>query len=110
MAGIRPPRSLALALAFLAISLAMPAPGAAVAQPSPGSMGVLWQTTGGHNATLWCCRWSPDGSLVAATYFDNTTEVYNSTTGQSIARLLPAPAPRSVTPSLWPKSIVLSSL
>ena len=94
MVEIRHLRPFPLALAVLAISLAMPAPAASAVQPSPGSMGVLWQTTGGHNATLWCCRWSPDGSMIAATYFDNITEVYNSTTGKSIVRLFPAPAPR----------------
>ena len=92
MAAIRFGRPAALAVAVLALSLALAAPGAPAA-PAPGGMGVLWQTTGGHNATLWCVRWSPDGSMVAAAYFDNVTEVYNATTGRSIARLAP-PAPR----------------
>jgi WD40 repeat protein len=81
-------------LTALAISLALAAPGTLAAQPSPAGMGVLWQAAGAHNATLWCVRWSPDGSMVAATYFDNITEVYNSTTGLSLVKLAPPPAPR----------------
>lgn len=95
MAAIsRRPRQL---LAVLLLLLVPAAPAAlregSAAGPSPGNMGVQWEAAGGHEATLWCCRWSPDGSMVAATYFDNTTEVYDSTTGQSLARLVP-PAPR----------------
>jgi len=50
-------------------------------------MGVLWQNSTGHNATLWSVRWSPDGSMLSATYFDNTTVVFNSTTGKRIVKL-----------------------
>jgi len=86
--------SLAVALLFVLLALPAGTRNAAAATPDPAGMGVLWKTAGEHNATLWSVRWSPDGSMVAATYFDNITEVYNSTTGQSIARLVPAPAPR----------------
>jgi len=94
VAAISVVRPAALALALLALSAALaPAP-AAAAGPSPATMGVLWQASGGHGATLWCVRWSPDGSMLAATYFDNATEVHNSTTGGTVARLVPPPAPR----------------
>jgi len=78
-----------LAAALFLVPLALPAGMRDVAAviPEPAGMGVLWQNSTGHDATLWCVRWSPDGSMVAATYFDNTTEVYNSTTGKSIVRL-----------------------
>ena len=33
-------------------------------------------------ATLWMCDWSPDGSLLAAVYFDRHVNVYNATTGE----------------------------
>jgi WD40 repeat protein len=89
VAEIRPLLPSAFVLALLAAALLAPAANAA--QPEPALMGVLWQASGAHNATLWCVRWSPDGSMVAAAYFDNITEIFNSTTGRSIARLSPPP-------------------
>ena len=76
-------------LVLLALLLAAPAStGMSGAPPiAPGGMGMLWQNNTGHDATLWSVRWSPDGSMISATYFDNTTVVYNSTTGKRIVRI-----------------------
>jgi WD40 repeat protein len=51
------------------------------------SMGVMWENKTGHNAKLWSVRWSPDGSMLSAIYFDNTTVIFNSTTGKRIVKL-----------------------
>ncbi len=64
----------------------------------PGSqdvatMGLLWESPRAHNATLWSVRWSPDGSMISATYFDNTTVVFNSTTGRRVVKLGSHPIP-----------------
>jgi WD40 repeat protein len=55
--------------------------------PDVTSLGVLWQSAGATDATLWSVRWSPDGGMLAATYFDNTTRVFNSTTGNMVAKI-----------------------
>ena len=34
------------------------------------------------SATLWMCDWSPDGSVIAAVYFDRHVNIYNATTGE----------------------------
>jgi len=89
-----PRMAVLLALTMFLVSSA--APGAVEAGApamDPASMGVLWQNSTGHNATLWSVRWSPDGSMVSATYFDNTTVVYNSTTGARIVKLGSHPLP-----------------
>jgi WD40 repeat protein len=66
---------------------------AAAAPLDPASMGVLWQDATGRNATLWSVRWSPDGSMLSATYFDNSTVVFNSTSGKKIVRIAAQPVP-----------------
>lgn len=57
------------------------------------SLGLQWEVADGHNATLWCVRWSPDGALIAATYFDNTTVVFDSGDGTVMAELGPHALP-----------------
>lgn len=91
-------RSASLAAAvLLALALAGAAPAAsgAAGSPSfaPAGMGTLWQNATGHHATLWSVRWSPDGTMVSATYFDNSTVVYNSTTGKTIMKIAAPPVP-----------------
>lgn len=81
--------TIVMTLAMLqALLLATPvAVRAAPMVPDFNSMGVLWQNSTGHNATLWSVRWSPGGSMLSATYFDNTTVVFNSTTGKRVVKL-----------------------
>jgi WD40 repeat protein len=51
------------------------------------TLGMLWESEPLHNATLWSVEWSPDGSLISATFFDNTTAVVNSTTGEKLVEI-----------------------
>jgi WD40 repeat protein len=51
------------------------------------TLSLMWERADGHNATMWSVRWSPDNSMIASTYFDNTTVVWNSTTGLRIVKL-----------------------
>ncbi len=60
---------------------------AAVAEEDVESLAIIWERTDGHNATAWSVRWSPDGSMISGTFFDNTTVIWNSTTGKRIIKL-----------------------
>lgn len=83
----------AILLLMLSISAPIGDHIAAAAPVDPSSMGILWENATGRNATLWSVRWSPDGSKVSATYFDNTTAVFNSSTGKSIVSIEAEPVP-----------------
>lgn len=50
-------------------------------------LNLLWENKEGHNATLWSVRWSPDDSMISATYFDNTTTIFNAENGSIITKL-----------------------
>lgn len=50
------------------------------------SLGLLWANKEGHNATLWSVRWSPDGTMIAATFFDDTFTVFNAANGNIIVK------------------------
>jgi len=98
-------RTAGAVILLLLLSIAAPMENhvAAAAALDPSSMGMMWQNATGRNATLWSVCWSPDGSMVAATYFDNTTAVFNSSTGKSIvsieAQSIPAGRCDGFTPS-----------
>ncbi len=51
------------------------------------TLNLLWENSEGHNATLWSVRWSPDDSMISATYFDNTTTIFNAENGTIIIKL-----------------------
>ena len=51
------------------------------------TLALLWSRSDGHNATMWSVRWSPNGTMLSTTFFDNTTVIWNSTTGQRIMKL-----------------------
>lgn len=51
------------------------------------TLGLLWESEPLHNATLWSVAWSPNGSLISATLFDNTTVILNSTTGEKLVEI-----------------------
>ncbi|MFQ6060786.1 MAG: WD40 repeat domain-containing protein [Thermoplasmata archaeon] len=53
------------------------------------TLGLLWESEPLHNATLWSVAWSPNGSYISATFFDNTTVVVNSTTGSPLIKIGP---------------------
>jgi WD40 repeat protein len=57
------------------------------------TLNLLWENSDGHNATLWSVRWSPDGSMISATYFDNTTVVFHSNNGTVLRKLGSHPQP-----------------
>jgi WD40 repeat protein len=69
--------------------------------PSAGSgqsndvttLNLLWENPDGHNATLWSVRWSPDGSRISATYFDNTTTIFFANNGTILKKLGSHPRP-----------------
>ncbi|KXH76154.1 MAG: hypothetical protein AM326_07565 [Candidatus Thorarchaeota archaeon SMTZ-45] len=51
------------------------------------TLSLLWSRFDGHNATMWSVRWSPDNSMISSAFFDNTTVIWNSTTGERIVKL-----------------------
>jgi WD40 repeat protein len=51
------------------------------------TLSLMWERSDGHNATMWSVRWSPDNSMIASTFFDNTTVVWDSTTGRRMVKL-----------------------
>ena len=51
------------------------------------TLNLLWENADGHNATLWSVRWSPDGSMISATYFDNTTTIFYANNGTILRKL-----------------------
>jgi WD40 repeat protein len=51
------------------------------------TLNLLWENPDGHNATLWSVRWSPDDSIISATFFDNTTTIFNAENGTIITKL-----------------------
>jgi WD40 repeat protein len=72
-------------LSLLLLSLAL---GSQVrAAGNLGDLSLVWSRSDGHNATSWSVRWSPDGTMIAQTFFDNSTVVWNSTTGKRVVKL-----------------------
>jgi WD40 repeat protein len=57
------------------------------------TLNLLWDNSEGHNATLWSVRWSPDDSMISATYFDNTTTIFNARNGSIITKMGSHPKP-----------------
>lgn len=51
------------------------------------TLSLMWERSDGHNATMWSVRWSPDNSMISSTFFDNTTVIWNATTGRRIVKL-----------------------
>lgn len=73
-------------LAFLIISItALPSVGQGTIDIP--TLNLLWENEDGHNATLWSVRWSPDDSMISATFFDNTTTIFNAVNGTIIIKL-----------------------
>ncbi len=55
---------------------------------TPSKLEKVWEYTRDDNeATLWKLAWSPDGSLVAATFFDNKCVVLNTSDGSVFKEL-----------------------
>jgi WD40 repeat protein len=75
-----------LILAALAMVLLSTGPHVKAAG-SLGNLSPVWSRSDGHNATSWSVRWSPDGTMISQTFFDNSTVVWNSTTGMRIIKL-----------------------
>jgi WD40 repeat protein len=57
------------------------------------TLNLLWENSEGHNATLWSVRWSPDDSMISATYFDNTTTIFHAENGSIITKIGSHPLP-----------------
>ncbi len=54
----------------------------------PNSIEILWSyTKGDSEATFWKLDWSPDGKLVAATFFDNICLILNAEDGTLVETL-----------------------
>lgn len=58
-----------------------------------GTLNLLWENSEGHNATLWSVRWSPDGNMISATYFDNTTVIFHASNGTVLRKIGSHPQP-----------------
>jgi WD40 repeat protein len=54
--------------------------------PDINSLGLLWENKDGHNATMWSVRWSPDGTMIAVTFFDDTFAVFDAVKGDIIVK------------------------
>ena len=77
---------ISLTLGTLALVLLSTGPHASAAG-GLGDLSLVWSRSDGHNATSWSIRWSPDGTMLSQTFFDNSTVVWNSTTGARIVKL-----------------------
>ena len=75
-----------LVMGILAVLLTSAGPQVKAAE-SLGDLSLVWSRSDGHNATSWSVRWSPDGSMISQTFFDNSTVVWNSVTGARIVKL-----------------------
>jgi WD40 repeat protein len=77
-------------VALLAISMSVTPPSLAQNDEfNVKALGLLWESEALHNATLWSVAWSPDGSMISATFFDNTTVVLNSSDGIPLIKIGP---------------------
>jgi WD40 repeat protein len=76
-------------LAFiLAICFIEQACASVISDTSIRTFGLLWQyKTEYQNSTLWSVKWSSDGKMISATYFDNLTVILNSTTGNVVKKI-----------------------
>jgi WD40 repeat protein len=82
-----PSGAILLAVCVLLISLALlPARGVAqVDDYNPSSLYKAWEYTKEDNeATFWKLAWSPDGTMIAATFFDNKCVILNATDGRPV--------------------------
>jgi WD40 repeat protein len=75
-----------IVVCLMSFSLLMPLAGSEEIE-EVATLNLLWENSEGHNATLWSVRWSPDGSMISATYFDNTTTIFRASTGEIIVKL-----------------------
>lgn len=80
-------------LVLLIINLGVLPPGSYCESIDVTTLNLLWDNSEGHNATLWSVRWSPDDSMISATYFDNTTTIFNSENGSIITKIGSHPLP-----------------
>jgi WD40 repeat protein len=88
-----PSRKISALIIFLIISLAVLPPGNYGESIDVTSLNLLWENSEGHNATLWSVRWSPDDSMISATYFDNTTTIFHAENGSIITKIGSHPLP-----------------
>jgi len=75
---------------FLAVLVVIPFVSAQDDDEDPfdtATLGPIWSNADAHNATMWDVHWSPDGSMLAGSYFDNTTVIFDSKSGEVIAKL-----------------------
>ena len=78
----------AIPIMFLLVNgMVVPLPAVASTPMDPTLFLLIWENPDGHNANAWSVIWSPDGSVLSATYFDNTTVIFNSTTGMIVKRM-----------------------
>lgn len=77
-----------IAITFLLV-LTIPLSGGSQGQEiDPNSIEVLWSyTKDDSEATFWKLDWSPDGNLVAATFFDNICLILNADDGTIVEKL-----------------------
>jgi WD40 repeat protein len=79
-------RTCAILLTILMCTTALPS-GSSGEDTGSVDLNLLWENAEGHNATLWSVRWSPDDSMISATYFDDTTTIFNAKNGSIIAKM-----------------------
>jgi|GEM_PF-1046011 len=77
---------LSVVLSFLIAQVPAGTVEAQAAIPDVNTLGLLWENKDGHNATLWSVRWSPDGTMIAATFFDDTLTVFDAVKGDIIVK------------------------
>jgi WD40 repeat protein len=79
---------LALSVAIMILTAQVPTPtvGGQAGEVDINTLGLLWENKDGHNATLWSVRWSPDGTMIAGTFFDDTVTVFSATDGKVIVK------------------------
>jgi WD40 repeat protein len=80
-------RKISALIILMVINIAVLPPGNSGQGLDVTTLNLLWENKDGHNATLWSVRWSPDDSMISATYFDNITTIFNAKNGTIIAKI-----------------------
>ncbi|MGA1872043.1 MAG: WD40 repeat domain-containing protein [Thermoplasmatota archaeon] len=97
------PRLLAIMMLALPL-LGLPGSGGP-SEIEPSNIEVLWKYTKEDNeATFWKLDWSPDGNLIAATFFDDRCVILNAADG-SVFKELDLSLPRTRCDGFAPDSL-----
>ena len=82
------PTPAVLCLSLVLVSTLFAPGGTGVASSGAGSIEKVWSfTREGSEATIWKLAWSPDGSMIASSFFDSAVIVLDARTGTVVKEL-----------------------